>query len=314
MPTKIRKTKVGKIQRQILENIRDRNICPTDKTHLGRDGQLVGVPSRQGKTEDSDPYNDLAYHRRAVKKLLERGFIEEMKTGYRLTAKSPVSASKLYLSQFEDFWGDQHWVAARHGFKRDAVISAKDTAYQRKWTFSGAELITASTFKRLLDEVKASRPVAQQKIIAILDAMPLSIYTVHGLNFRRTDDDGINCWSTVFDGDRYMLWQPPGCTHWIVSIQLLQAGSPEGWNPMPLNLGLMKNGQVQLESGPLFIHGGTEPSDLFWMTYLAEYLNASHLYSIRKSIVDRLHDGDQVPVNELLSLNLCVEAKVCETS
>lgn len=309
MPTKIKKTKVGKIQRQILENIRDRNICPTDETHLGPDGRLIGVPIRQGKTEDSDPYNDLAYHRRAVKKLLERGFIEEMKTGYRLTAKSPVSASKLYLSQFEDLWGDRQWVAARHGSKRDAVISAKDTAYQREWTFSGAELITAATFKRLLDEVKASRPVAQQKITAILDAMPSSSYTIHDITFRRTDDDGINCWSTVFAGDRYMVWQPPGGTHWIVFSQHRHSG------PMPLNLGLMKNGQVQSESGPLFIHCGTEPSHLFWMTYLAEYLNAPHLYSIRKSIVDRLHDGDHVPVNELLSLNLAAGPdKVCATS
>ena len=214
--TKPPKNKLGKIQRQILENIRDRRIC-----------------------------------------------------------------------------GDR-WLAVKHRSRRDAVIAAKDVAYERSWSLSGVQLVTAATLKQVLREIKASDIEASRKIDAILDTLPLSSYTTYGLTFYRQDDDDAVTWSLSFDGHHYRVWQPKECAHWIVSC-----------DSSPLNLGIVtsEGHVVEAQSGPLFVRCGIEPSSFFWMVFLSEYLVAPNIYSARKSCADRVHAGEKKLVDCLLTLN-----------
>lgn len=306
--TKPKAARIGKIQRQVLENIRAWGQCPIDLTHLSPSGKLVGVPTRSPKSADSNPYHDFSYHRRAVQSLLDNDLIEAKGSFYVLTDCATFNRYRVYLCTFEASSFDQqmpqveYWAVTANSRPR-AYRRAHAYAKGQGWTLTQLELVTAKTMQRIGRGVRARSPVAQKALVALNRTMTPVEHTVYGLRFIRGEDTRHIYWEASFDGETYTVLQPKGAptAYWVV----LQ-GREEA-----LNTATWSDGEID-HAGPLYVHrqpahlGGSilpEPDHLFWMTYLAEWLLVPSLYQRRKALVDRANAGEQIAPETLLSLN-----------
>lgn len=289
---------MGKVEWQIFQNIRDWGDCPQDSTHLSPLGTIVGVPTRKvGDLSNQRSYRDFAYHRKAVQSLLQKGLISAKGRFYSLSGHSEQVRNRVYLCSYEAKASDgtpqvEYWAIIADS-RRRAKRKAKDYGAEKDWDLKRVEVLTNKVMHRIGLSLRDFSPNASKAMAALNRAMTPVEQIVYGIRFIRGENASHIYWETRFEGHAYTILQPKGApkAYWAV-IQNREK---------TLNTALWGDGQLQ-DVGPLYLHD-VEPSALFWMTFLAEWLVVPSIYSRRKALVDRLNEGQPVNIEAVLSLN-----------